>query len=427
MTKNVYTTARAWIELDRAALECNIAFLRSRLPEGCRLMPAVKAEGYGHGAVLMAKELVRLGVDAFCVACVPEGIELRQAGVPGEILVLGYTPPEEFPLLRRYGLTQTVTDFPYAEALNQYGEMLHVHIGIDTGMHRLGLNWKDTDAVRKVYEMEHLMVDGIFTHLPASDSFSPEHRAFTENQIRHFYQLINKLGSFGFPCPGRHILASYGIMNLLSKDADAASENVSPGQPHGNHVPELSAASLPSRSFLVSEAESLKSDHIPDRLLAADYVRPGIALYGILSTEADTKTWQSRLRPILSLKARVASVRMLRAGESAGYGLAFTADKDMQIATVCIGYADGLPRALSHGKGSVLIGGHRAPIIGRICMDQTLVDISAIPQVQAGDVAVVIGKSGNLEITVGELAEECDTITNEILSRLGHRLERFFV
>jgi len=425
MTMNVCTNARAWIELDRAALEQNTAFLRSRLPQGCRLMPAVKADGYGHGAVLVAKELVRLGVDAFCVACVPEGIELREAGIQGEILVLGYTPPQEFPLLRRYQLIQTVTDFPYAEALNQYGETIHVHIGIDTGMHRLGLSWEDTDAVRKVYEMEHLSADGLFTHLPASDSPSPDHRAFTENQIWHFYQLVGELRSYGFSCPGLHILASYGMMNLLR--GTEGSDSVLPFENQMEHSAQKGVGHELTAASLSSETKIPNSGSIPDKLLAADYVRPGIALYGILSTEADSMVWRNSLRPILSLKARVASVRTLRAGESAGYGLAFTARTDIRIATICIGYADGLPRSLSYGKGSVLINGCKAPIIGRICMDQALVNVNDIPQVQTGDIAVIIGKSGSLEITAGQLAGQCGTITNEILSRLGARLERTVV
>ena len=140
-------------------------------------------------------------------------------------------------------------------------------------------------------------------------------------------------------------------------------------------------------------------------------------LYGLLSNKADSNLWRGFLRPVLSLKARVSSVRPLYAGEATGYGAAFTAKRDMKIATISIGYADGLPRELSYGKGSVLINGYRAVILGRICMDQTIVDVSRIPRIQAGDTVVIIGKSGSLENTADSLATQCGTITNEFLSR----------
>lgn len=391
---------RAWIEVDSAALARNVAFLRSRIPEHCRLMPAVKAQAYGHGAVMVSRELNRLGVDAFCVATISEGIELRRGDIKGTILILGYTPPEDFPLLSRYRLTQTVVDLPYARLLNQSGTEVSVHIGIDTGMHRLGLRCEDIDGIREAYDMPNLKVDGLFTHLCASDSPRPEHKAFTDSQVRAFYQVIDILKGEGYPCPGLHLLASYGCLNLLPDKKPA------PGTPQ--------------------RFADRRSVHNALRL-AADYIRPGIALYGLLSTEADTRAWQEALEPVLSLKAKVASVRPLYAGEAAGYGIAFTAPGDMRIAAISIGYADGLPRALSQGKGSVLIDGCKAPVVGRICMDQTLVDVSHIPGVRQGDTAVIIGRSKDLELTAGQIAEQCGTISNEILSCLGERLDRILL
>lgn len=376
LAKTASPTSRAWIELDLDALRQNVALLQKCVPDGCRLMPAVKANAYGHGAIPIARELNRLGIDCFCVACAAEGIELRRAGITGEILILGYTHPTEFPLLRRYRLTQTVTDYAYAEKIQQSGIRLHVHIAVDTGMHRLGIRCEDIEQIAAVYQMKNLLVDGIFTHLSACDSAAPDCHAFTESQILAFRQVVKALSQEGISCKGIHLLSSYGMLNY----------------------PEA----------------------------AESYVRPGIALYGLFSTEDDTRNLHELcpLKPVLSLKARVASVRALYAGESVGYGLAFTADHDMQVAVLSIGYADGLPRELSCGNGSVLIGGQRAPIVGRICMDQTLIDVSQLSDVKQGDTAVLIGVSGSEQITAGELAGKCHTIANELLSRLGSRLER---
>ena len=368
---------RAWIELDREALSQTVEALLAMLPDHCSLMPAVKADAYGHGAVLIARELNRIGVEAFCVASAGEGEELRREGVRGEILVLGYTDPIQFDLLHRCRLTQTIVDYQYAERLNGYGKRLHVHIGVDTGMHRLGIGYEQRDFIMDIFEMKNLAVDGLFTHLCTSDGQALREQSFTDLQARRFYSVVDDLERSGYSCPKLHLQSSYGILNYPK--------------------------------------------------LAEDYARVGIALYGVLSTREDTKRWEDVLRPVLSLKARVACVRRLCCGETAGYGMAFTAQRDMEIATITVGYGDGLPRNLSGGQGFVLINGRRAPVVGRICMDQTIVDVSGIPDVKAGDVAVLIGKSGDKEISAGDLAGWAGTITNEILSRMGARLERVMV
>ena len=368
---------RAWIELDREALSQNVEALLAMLPDHCSLMPAVKADAYGHGAVLIARELNRIGVEAFCVASAGEGEELRREGVRGEILVLGYTDPTQFDLLHRCRLTQTIVDYQYAERLNGYGKRLHVHIGVDTGMHRLGIGYEERSLIMDIFEMKNLAVDGLFTHLCTSDGQALREQSFTDLQARRFYSVVDDLERSGYSCPKLHLQSSYGILNYPN--------------------------------------------------LAEDYARVGIALYGVLSTREDTKRWEDVLRPVLSLKARVACVRRLCCGETAGYGMAFTAQRDMEIATITVGYGDGLPRNLSGGQGFVLINGRRAPVVGRICMDQTIVDVSGIPDVKAGDVAVLIGKSGDKEISAGDLAGWAGTITNEILSRMGARLERVMV
>lgn len=368
---------RAWVEIDFNALDQNVAFLQSLLPESCELMPAVKAEAYGHGAVLIARHLNGIGVKAFCVACVDEGVELRQHGVVGEILILGYTHPKEFPLLKKYGLTQTVVDYDYAKILNECKKGIKVHLGIDSGMHRLGVRSDQFERICEIMEMEHIDIQGVFTHLAADDSLRPAESAFTKEQIESFYDVLVELNEQGFDIPKVHMLSSYGVLNYPQ--------------------------------------------------VAGDYARVGIALYGVLSTDVDEERFRDNLFPVLSLKTRIASVRTLHEGEYAGYGLDYLAAKEMKIATLTIGYADGLPRNLSDGIGSVIINGKKAPIIGRICMDQTIVDVSEIEDARAGEVATVIGKSEDEVIRATDLARQSGTIANEILSRLGTRLQRLTV
>lgn len=373
MTESPFKKGRAWIGLDIENLRHNVTVLKSMLPEGCQLMPAVKADAYGHGAVLVSKELNNMGVQAFCVATVVEGVELRENGIIGEILILGYTHPEQFYLLAEYNLTQAVVDFEYAKQLNSFGQLIQVHIAIDSGMHRIGERCENLEHILEMFRMDNLMVSAVFTHLCAADSKKEKDIAFTIGQIEAFQNLIYQLYENGFT-PKTHILNSSGLLNY----------------------PEC----------------------------CGDYVRVGIALYGVPSTREDMQRYFSGIRPVLSVNARVSSVRQLHKGEGAGYGLAFTAEEDMDIAALSIGYADGLPRCLSCGVGSVLVNGCKAPIIGQICMDQTLVDVSGVSCVSTGDTAVLIGTSGDETISICEVAEEAGTISNEIMSRLSQRLER---
>lgn len=372
-----FCRGRAWLELDHNALAKNVEILRSMLPKSCRLMPAVKADAYGHGAVLVAGMLQELGVDAFCVASAQEGAALRKAGIRGEILVLGYTHPKQFALLCCHKLMQTVIDYRYAGQLNDYGRNIRVHIGVDTGMHRLGERSSNFEQIAAVYRMEHLTVDGIFTHLCVSDMENRSGREYTMAQAQAFYQLVDALKAAGCPCPKIHMQASYGVLNYPQ--------------------------------------------------LAGDYARVGIALYGVLSTKADTQNLCAGLQPVLSLKTRVAAVKDIYKGEALGYGLQFRAQRNMKTAALAAGYADGVPRALSYAGGCVLIRGKKAPVIGRICMDQMTVDVSGIENVHTGDTAVLIGTCGGLAISACDLAEQAGTITNEILSRMGARLERVVV
>ncbi len=369
----MYQKGRAWIELDLEHLKHNAAEFCRLLPWDCALMPAVKANAYGHGAVLTAKALQEQGIHAFCVASASEGIELRQGGITGELLVLGYTHPSQFDDLLTYDLTQTVVDGVYAQELKRDGRRFTVHVGIDTGMHRLGERWEHLEEIVKIFQIPNLNVTGVFSHLCVSDGESTQARAYTLEQIRHFDYVVEELHRQGFHDFKCHLQGSYGILNYSE--------------------------------------------------YCFDYARVGIALYGVLSEKNDRLYQEITLKPVLSLKARVGSIRTLYQGEGTGYGLTYSAEENRRIAVLTIGYADGLPRNLSN-SGYILCNGKMAPIVGRICMDQMMVDVTEIPQVHPGDEAVLIGKSGDLEIRAEDLAQWSGTISNEIVSRLGERLER---
>lgn len=373
MKENAYQKSRAWMELNMENLKHNIEEFRRILPWDCALMPAVKANAYGHGAVLTAKALQELGVQAFCVASVSEGAELRQAGITGELLVLGYTDSSQFDDLISYHLTQTVVDGDYARQLERDGRRFTVHVGIDTGMHRLGEHWENVEEIVKIFRMPNLRVTGLYSHLCVSDGQTEQEQAYTLEQIQHFEYIVEELHRQGFKDFKCHLQGSYGVLNYSE--------------------------------------------------YCFDYARVGIALYGLYSQKGDQGYASVDLRPVLSLKARVTTVKTLFKGEGAGYGLTYNAKMDRKIAALSIGYADGIPRNLSN-CGYVLCNGRLAPIVGRICMDQMMVDVTDIPRVKAGDEAVLIGRSGKMEIRAEDLAHWAGTISNEIVSRLGERLER---
>ena len=335
------------------------------------LMAVVKADAYGHGAVIAARALWRHGVRAFAVATMEEGIELRRAGIRGTILVLGWTPAQFARRLARWHLSQTIADEAHARALSAQGVRLDVHIALDTGMRRLGVAWDDLDAQMRIFSLPGLRIRGTFSHLSVADSLSKADVAFTREQSRRFFAAIEALRGRGCDPGLVHLQASYGILN----------------HPAG----------------------------------PCDFARAGIALYGVTSDSQPTAR-TADLWPVLSLRARVASVRALAPGESAGYGRAFTARRPTKLAAVAIGYADGLPRDLPERGGEVLLHGHRAPAVGRLCMDQMLVDATDVPDVRPGDVATLIGRDGAAQISAVDLAGQCGVLTNELLSRLGGRL-----
>ena len=363
--------ARAWREVDPDALAHNAAALQGLLAPGQELMAVVKADAYGHGAVRTARCLRRAGVRAFAVACLAEGVALRRAGVRGVILILGYTAPEDAALLRRWHLTQTVADAAHGKALAAQGRRVHVHLALDTGMHRLGVPAEDRAALAALFGERNLIVDGVFSHLCVPDSPAEADRAYTRRQLEAFYAAVAWLRGAGYDPGAVHVQASYGLLNL-------------PPQP-------------------------------------CRYARAGIVLYGVPSDGAPTRCWPD-LRPVLSLRARVASVRSLAAGEAAGYGLAFRAERETRLAVAAVGYGDGLPRDLPQRGGQALVHGRRVPMVGRMCMDQLFLDVTAVPETGPGDVVTLLGRDGDEAIPAEELAARCGTLTNELLAHLSPRL-----
>lgn len=367
---------RAWTEISIDNLKHNVKELQKLLPQQTKFMAVVKANGYGSGDIRIAGNLNKMGIDAFAVATLEEGIHLRKNGITGMILILGYTEPERIREIERYHLTQTVTDYEYAMRLEAHERRIPVHIKVDTGMHRLGEDYHDMEHLVKMYQCQHLQVEGIYTHLSVADSLESEDVAFTHQQICHYYDVLEYLKARGIQPGKTHIQSSYGVLNY----------------------PEL----------------------------CCDYARIGIAMYGVLSNMDSVKT-PVDLRPVLTVKSKIASIRAIKTGEAVGYGRAYIAEQDASIAVVTIGYADGIPRELSCGKGVVLVRGQEARIIGRICMDQMMIDVTGIRKVQIGDVVTVIGSDMKEDVSAERVAEESNTITNELLSRLGNRLERIYL
>lgn len=399
---------RAYIEINLNNLEHNVKVLRKIMPPQCELMAVVKAEAYGHSAFPIATHLNQIGVKAFAVATIDEGIALRKYGIRGEILILGYTDVCRVSKLRKYDLTQTLICFEYANELNKqcaewkartkilssdniithdkitihdktmgHGKVIahkkiKTHIKIDTGMHRLGLPYNNLEEIKDIFSMENIEVTGVYTHLCCSDSLLADDAAFCEMQTDRFYHLIENLKNEGIAIPKLHIQSSYGLLNYPN--------------------------------------------------LRCDYARIGIALYGVLSTPNNDTILKPDLRPVLSLKTRVILIRTIRKGESVGYNRTFTAKRDSKIAILPIGYADGFPRSLSNGKGNVLIRGQRVPVVGRICMDQLAVDVTDIESISVGDTATLIGENEGETLPAPIVANDFGSISNEFLCRLGARL-----
>jgi len=370
-----------WIEVDTGALTNNVRKLRRRLAPGTRLMGVIKANAYGHGAVETARVLHRAGADAFAVATLGEAIELRQGGIEAPLLVLGYTPPWQAAEALRHSVTLTLFDMEtavaYATAVATEGSIaLGVHVKVNTGMNRLGVSPAEApDLLAGLRKLGTLNVEGIFTHFATSDEAD---KRFAYQQFRAFQDLLG-------------VLSSYQLRPPMAHAANSAA------------------------------ALTMPETHL-------DMVRSGIALYG-LDPDAEECPLPDGFRPALSWKAVLAQVRSLLPGEAVSYGREFIADRPMLIGVVPVGYADGFPRR-PYNWGYVLVHGQPAPILGRVCMDQTMVDLGAAhlveKEIRQGDEVVLIGRQGDRRITAEEVASRVGTNNYDIVSRILARVPRTY-
>jgi alanine racemase len=369
-----------WAEIDLEAIACNAAGLKARAGGRAALMVTVKANAYGHGMIPVARAAMAGGATHLAVHRCREGVELRQAGIEVPVLLMGYNLPAESERVVRWNLTPTVNSRPQAKALSAAaiaqarvrGKELPVHVKVDTGMGRYGLLPEEVvEFVRFLDGLPGLVLEGLYTHHAVADLAD---KGFTRHQFEVFAGVVRDLEAAGFVVPVKHVANSATTLDL----------------------PEM----------------------------ALDMVRCGIALYGLHPSHEVEPVIP--LHPALTLKSRVARVRTLPAGASISYGRTFVTDGPTRVALVPVGYGDGYHRLLSN-RGSVLIRGQRAPIRGRVCMDQFVVDVDAIPGVELHDEVVLVGCQGGAQISAEEVATWAETINYEVTTSLLPRATRVFI
>ncbi|HEY9661711.1 MAG TPA: alanine racemase [Allocoleopsis sp.] len=367
---------RAWVEIDLTALGHNVQQLKQFLSPQTELMAVVKADAYGHGAVTVAKTALQHGASWLGVATIPEGIELREAGIRAPILLLGASnTPEQVKAIVQWNLQPTLCTpkqaLVFSETLANWGDRspLAVHLKIDTGMSRLGMPWEAAaEFVQLVQRLPHLQIASVYSHFATADDPNP-----TIMQLQHtrFQQAVAQLHAIGITPPKLHLSNS--------------------------------AATL------------------VDRTLHYDLVRVGLATYGLYPAPHLKDVID--LKPVMQVKARVTQVKQLQGGTGVSYGYHYVADRDILLAVVGIGYADGIPRNLSN-QMTVLIRGQRVPQIGAVTMDQLMLDVSSIPNLQEGEVVTLLGQDGKEAISADDWANQLGTISWEILCSFKHRLPR---
>lgn len=374
---------RTWAEIDLDAVAHNLEEIRGRIGGQTMVCCVIKADAYGHGAVRLAREYEALGADWLAVSNIEEALQLRRAGVSLPLLVLGYTPPAAAGQLAENNISQCAYSTAYCAALSENavrrGVAVKIHIKVDTGMSRLGFYFQDADrdaaAVAEIAaacRLPGLMPEGIFTHFAVADG-GRAGEDFTAHQFGCFSALIEKLGREGITFPIRHCANSGATLDYPA-----------------SHM---------------------------------DMVRAGVILYG-LEPSADV-LHPGDFRPVLSLRSVISHIKEVEPGSDISYGRTYTAQSRIRVATIPIGYADGYSRQLS-GRGSILVHGVRCPILGKVCMDQCMIDVTAVPQAQVGDVVTLIGRDGDEEIRVDALADLLDTIHYEIVCGISKRVTRVY-
>lgn len=369
-----YYRVQADIHLDRICN--NIKRTREIIEEGTKIMAIIKADGYGHGAVPIAKILDPY-VQAYGIAIIEEGIELRNAGITKPILILGYTPKEYCVDLVKYDIMPAIFTYEAARQISEeakrQNKIAELHIKLDTGMSRIGFALTDesVETIKKISELKNIKIDGCFSHFARADE---EDKTFTYTQLERYNLFVEKLENVGISIPTKHISNSAGIME----------------------VPEANK----------------------------DMVRSGISTYGLYPSDQVDKN-KLYLEPAMEIKARVSYVKELDAGIGISYNSTFVTKRKTKVATIPVGYGDGYPRALS-SKGRVLIHGKSAPILGRVCMDQFMVDVTDIPDVKANDVVTLVGKEGEECITVEELSAIEQSFNYEFVCDVGKRIPRVY-
>ncbi|MBQ1506669.1 MAG: alanine racemase [Erysipelotrichales bacterium] len=371
--------SRGYLEIRKDLLQSNYEELKAFLDGKTRMICIVKCDGYGFDGITEAKLLQDLGADFFGVACSEEAVLLRKNGIRGDILILGHTLKDAREDLWKYDLIQTVGDTKYGMMLGDYaeehGKVLRVHLKIDTGMHRLGItSHTPLEEILQVYHHAGLKAEGAFSHFACADSFAQDDRLFTESQKKSFDAWLKKAREAGMEFPVTHMAASAGIVNY------------------------------------------------PEYLKDYTHCRPGILFHGFDSGEM---AHPYPRKEVMSLRSFIGKIDELYKGETIGYGRTYTAEKDLRVVTVPVGYGDGIPR--NYENGDVLINGVRCPVIGRISMDQLCADATNAGEIRIDDPVTLIGKDGNETVTLREMADKAHTIPNEIAAKFTTRLGRRYI
>jgi len=367
----------AWVEINLDNLANNIREVKRLTKPGAIVTAVIKADGYGHGAVKIAQTLLDNGADRFAVAVLDEGIELRKAGYKVPILVLGYTDPARAEEVIKYDIEQTVYSLELAEALSKEAlkenTKVKIHIKLDTGMGRIGLqpNHQTIEKIKEINGLPGIILEGIFTHYAVADEAD---KSYTLQQFEKFQWVLLQLEAQGIKPRIRHTANSATIIDLPT--------------------------------------------------LHLDMVRAGIMLYG-LAPSSEVMLEDVNLKQVMSFKVRISHVKEIEKGDSVSYGRKFIADGKRKIASLPVGYADGFTRLLSN-KAEALVNGKRVPLVGSICMDQCMIDVTGVGEVKVGDEVVIFGPQGDEMIHIDELAQTLGTINYEIVCMIMRRIPRVY-